>query len=654
MPIKPLNTHYSITVNASAYDEDAMTALELSSRILGKTNELVEGFNGLEEDTDKRLSDMEDKQIPNTITDVIDEKISNGTFDTAIEIHSNELTARVNNLEKNYTPGATTGDAELLDMRVGAHGTYSTAGEAVRGEIELVSRHTQKSLDYLENNEFVKRANLYDPDTLSPGMLRDNGLIDVTGDYAAYVTTDFIEVTGHARLILICMRENFDKIIGRHTMVFYDGEKKMIPLKYHQTTTEGVFSRDIPSNAIYARISFASVENLRFVNITLDTFVNHPINPVTLEVNANRINNTCDTVEDMITKSVNLFDKTKVRAGVYEGKGNVVESTAYSVTDFIKVKKGDIVRVNGGVRQMNFYDEYMSYINTDVTNNRDTNGAYNVAFDGYIVATLYNELIDNVMICVGELPAQYTPYGYTFNNVHTPMIRTYDMLDGKTWYVCGDSFSSKGYENSDPAPHKFTSGAYQGEEMVYPFFIGRRTGMIIKNLAKPGMTLASTARGNSFIGDVYMNIGDDADYITLKFGINDGHQSVPIGTIDSTDITTFYGAFNVALTHIITNHPFAKVGIIVSNGLDSANYATATKAIAAKYGLPLLNEWDGVDVPVLIRSGRTDISSTIKTIRDKAYAIDYDGTRTGSVNQHPNNDAHEYESTFVESWLRTL
>lgn len=58
--------------------------------------------------------------------------------------------------------------------------------------------------------------------------------------------------------------------------------------------------------------------------------------------------------------------------------------------------------------------------------------------------------------------------------------------------------------------------------MVYPFFIGRRTGMNVVNMAVSGMTMAQhTERPSthSFVPYLYQNVPADADYITIKFGI---------------------------------------------------------------------------------------------------------------------------------------
>ena len=48
------------------------------------------------------------------------------------------------------------------------------------------------------------------------------------------------------------------------------------------------------------------------------------------------------------------------------------------------------------------------------------------------------------------------------------------------------------------------------------------------------------------------------------------------------------------------------------------------------------------------------ISSEIRNLRKMQQVIDFDGSIYGSVNRHPNKDAHEYQSTFIENWMRGL
>lgn len=270
-------------------------------------------------------------------------------------------------------------------------------------------------------------------------------------------------------------------------------------------------------------------------------------------------------------------------------------------------------------------------------------GTYTATYTGDLYVTFYNDDSNGWMM-----------YESTVNFVDVPAYgepekiqeTVHDVLKGKVWYACGDSFTEGDYTGYTGV-YRFTDQPYMGKKMVYPFFIGRRTGCVVKNLASSGSTLAAVSGSTNTFINIYQNIGADADYITIKYGINDGHQGVPIGTIDSTDPSTFYGAWNVVMSWIINNRPNAKIGIIVSNGLDNNSYADATIAIAKKYGVPYLNEWNGEQVPVLIRSGRTDVDPDILQLRTDTWKV-------SNSNWHPNKECHKYESTFVEAFLKAL
>jgi hypothetical protein len=242
-----------------------------------------------------------------------------------------------------------------------------------------------------------------------------------------------------------------------------------------------------------------------------------------------------------------------------------------------------------------------------------------------------------------------------------------DVLYGKKWAVCGDSFS-KGEFGDYNGTTTIEAGKYAGKPMTYGYIIGNRCNMEILDNARGGMTIANPADGtftNSFTNPesslYYQRIPEDVNYITLYYGINDSHHAsqnsgtdgedvtgyIPVGTINDTTNTSFYGAWNEVLEWLITNRPFAKIGILVSNGCDTPEYRTATIAIARKWGIPFIDLNGDDRTPMMLRSQNPDISSTAKAIR-------YAAQRVSETNGHPSPAAHEYESTFIENFLRSL
>lgn len=225
-----------------------------------------------------------------------------------------------------------------------------------------------------------------------------------------------------------------------------------------------------------------------------------------------------------------------------------------------------------------------------------------------------------------------------------------NILYGKKWVACGDSFTHGGYNASDgfdESVYIYQDGRFAGRYKVYPNIIGLRNNMDIVNLATGGQTMAASS--NSFMTR-YANIDADADYITIMLGINDKLQGISVGTLEDSTNTTFCGAFNVAMEHILENHPFAHIGIMVSNGTNE-EIMEATRGIAERWGVPYL-DFGSPQVPLMHRWTGRNVCAKAQQIREKNFCVISDGTN--ATNSHPNTAAHEYESTFIESWLRTL
>ncbi len=229
-----------------------------------------------------------------------------------------------------------------------------------------------------------------------------------------------------------------------------------------------------------------------------------------------------------------------------------------------------------------------------------------------------------------------------------------NVLWEKKWVACGDSFTEGDFTGAIDKETKFSEGLYSGKNKVYPYFIGRRNHMDVINEAVCGSTMtnmASDFRPNlrHFSIERYKKIPTDTDYITLCFGINDDdkHNKAEIGDINDTVNTTFYGAWNTVLEHLITQYPYTKIGIIIPNGC-THSYTDAIRKVARKWAIPYLDIPQDYNVPLLNRVHEKDEAcETVLKVRNAKFAVN-------EKNTHPNAKAHEYESTFIENWLRSL
>lgn len=220
---------------------------------------------------------------------------------------------------------------------------------------------------------------------------------------------------------------------------------------------------------------------------------------------------------------------------------------------------------------------------------------------------------------------------------------TSNFLANKKYVACGDSFTQG----------DFTGGTetdiYDSELKVYktyPYWIAKRNNMVLVNEAICGSCLAHREGVTNALSDTrYTLVPVDADYITARIGLNDSSANIPIGTIDDTENTTFYGAWNVILDYWTENIPNAKIGIIVESAYLPNTYREACINIAKKWGVPYLDLYNDDKIPCIMNHAN---ASTL--IQNRRYAQ----YRVSESNGHPNMLAHKTMSTFIENWLRSL
>lgn len=369
-------------------------------------------------------------------------------------------------------------------------------------------------------------------------------------------------------------------------------------------------------------------------------------------------------VNSSFVQNENLLFGSTYKEGYYDN-GAETPSEYYNLFAGIPVKAGVNYIIEPKAR-------FLRNVSLDDSSNEHLNAGNYTSFtptkDGYLQLTMY----------ASDDPEKYAFYVEGAENVFpftktklsdNVLLSNNDVLYGKKWAVFGDSFTH------GATTGKLTEGKYKGSRKTYPYFIGNRTGIEVLSFFTGGRTLAYPSDG-SFTNSVtcpsascyYRNVPADVDYITIYLGINDSHHEngssgtdgedvtgvIPLGSIGDANTSTYYGAWNVVLSWLMENRPNAHIGIIVSNGCDRAEYRTAQIEIAKKYGVPYIDLNGDERTPVMIRSQNPDIASSVKTIVNRKQAVDYDGTITGKVNMHPNDEAHEYESTFIENFLRSL
>ena len=205
-------------------------------------------------------------------------------------------------------------------------------------------------------------------------------------------------------------------------------------------------------------------------------------------------------------------------------------------------------------------------------------------------------------------------------------------LFNKKYVACGDSF---------------TKGDVISSDKVYPYLIAQRNNMRFVNMAYNGSYCHYGEHGftnpnNSYY---YQNIPLDADIITIAYGLNE--TSTTIGTKDSSDNTTIWGAYNEVLGWITTNIPNAKVGIISNDAWMTYDLRNALQEIASYWGVEFLDLKE-YGKPFMI-SGKYsqdgDTNPSVVSQRTIQYCV-------SSQNGHPNELGHKVRSYIVENFLR--
>jgi hypothetical protein len=247
------------------------------------------------------------------------------------------------------------------------------------------------------------------------------------------------------------------------------------------------------------------------------------------------------------------------------------------------------------------------------------------------------------------------------NRINILSVGSGNVLYGKKYVSAGDSFTVNTVK-------------------PYPMWIAERNAMSLVNEAISGTTMAihrnyfldpenfDEENAKHFANKRYKAIPDDADYLTLCFGLNEtghwptnvndanyptehpelaGTKIVPIGTSsDYTDKTT-WGAWNLSLDYIIEHHPFLKIGIIIADAWMTQELHDTLIAIAKYWGIPYLDLKNGENVPLGISDRFYTTSSRARNLRTNAFRVSEDDS-------HPNLEAHKYRSTIIENFLRSL
>lgn len=137
-------------------------------------------------------------------------------------------------------------------------------------------------------------------------------------------------------------------------------------------------------------------------------------------------------------------------------------------------------------------------------------------------------------------------------------------LNGLKYYAFGDSIVDN--QGTTASPETFGSIGYtsdlQGNDISgttvkgYIQAIEEKYGLVCSNFGASGHTLTQD------ISSLVSKSFSDVALVTIAYGVNDARLGVPLGDVNSTDITTFAGCLNVLLRKIYTDNPECRVIVL--------------------------------------------------------------------------------------------
>ena len=159
---------------------------------------LLEAFNELQQYTNDYFDNLD---VQEEINNKLDEMVEDGTFSEIlyplISSFQNELDLlkdRVDNLTETITPGTTTGDAEIIDVRVGNNGiTYPNAGDSVRGQFEQLASVSDKDI-ITNKNEGYSTVSIDIGEVVQNTIITKNTGVTRSGGNNNFATKNYIKV----------------------------------------------------------------------------------------------------------------------------------------------------------------------------------------------------------------------------------------------------------------------------------------------------------------------------------------------------------------------------------------------------------------------------------------------------------------------------
>jgi len=447
------------------------------------------------------------------------------------------------------------------------------------------------AVDIVQTSFMKTGKNVFNKNTVTVGSFLGNDNIPVVN--ATYDYSDFIKVTpsttytsSHAMRFTTFFDANYAYIAGGSS-----------------TSTSTIA---VPSNVYYVRVSITHANLAAFqlesgASATTYEAYSYKIlgdnnEPLLVPASALSDSSINRTKVNFLPIGKNKFNKATVTVGYFLGpSGTPTVSATYDYSDFIAVTVGATYVSNSSMRFTCYYDSAFAVVAGGSSSSIST---FTVpAGVAYVRVTITATTLDAFQLEIGSTSTGYQTYGYYLDAQDTVPIyvSTSTSVSGwnnATWATLGDSITA--------------------QAMWQPSVVAKY-GLLLTNYGIGGTKISgSIGDANAMCQDTRINaIATTNDLITIMGGTNDWAQSVAMGTIASTDPTTFYGALNTMFSKLFTRFPSKRIVVFTTpygemparitdgnnwpnaitnnQGLGVSDYAEAVRVASKKWGVPCVD-----------------------------------------------------------------
>ena len=630
---------------------------------INKAYDSIDKAYGTLDDARKEVVNIRD-EIPktNATAEVISARGSKETLGKRLDEFGSQLDTKANEadliVEKkridsltSLPQGSTTGDAELIDGRVGADGkTYKNIGSAIREQFKNINKTTD---DLLKSyTPIIEEVDI----SILENWVQVDG---TTSSYNNYKHVEISNIKTNDTFSLKCqvgvnIRAYVIKNASGYVTRVYKQENYDTK---HDYDLEVTINSDEEGGTLYV-----NTFNSNYIGVKKNNGIEIAPSPEVLD---GRIGADGVTYENIGTSIREQFKKVNK---VTNDLSNSYISTFGDLS--INVLENWIEANGGSSNYNNFKHIEIAGVKTGEIYKIKNQCGSNVR--AYVLKNANGTVISTA-------PEQ--PYG-TYNN-YTLELTIPHTADGGTLYVNTFTDTYIGVQtvsgiaiNSMKLTNKniFLLSNLHGKKII--FFgdsitankgswgdadtIRAKYNMTGANYAVGGMTYTVLDSSND-TNNIYLRMKSklsnilDADYICFQGATNDAFRGVPLGTMSSEDDFTtelstanFAGAFEMACRLLRTQVPSAKllylVNLKIPRNRNLKNYVEMAKKICNKYSIQYLDLWNN-----------SGLNPAIESINDKYYSIDSSISKEHGDQTHPTAEAYKIHlNDKVESALNSL